>query len=127
MGNFTGRPTSGRFKKFAGAVLDGLSEMAVASAENARQTRIAEIDKEVRDLLQERDHLIVDLVEPGDLKVSENYDPYWTKPTTLSPAKGEGRLAECDGRSTMSVYSNVHPGCPYKDTIHNSHEFTLRD
>lgn len=112
------------------SILEGLSALGTALADGSNRERIKEIDKQVKDLLQERDHLIHDLIEPGDLKVSENYDPFWKKSgstTTIDHDDEIGRLTECGGRSTSGRYHDAHPACPYVDTIHNAHEFTLRD
>ncbi len=118
-----------KFKAFAGKVLDGLATVGTAIADQPKYSRIREIDNQVKELLQERDHLIADLIEPGELKVSEDYDPSWRKTETpVSSGTGEGRLTQCKGRfSASSSIHDAHPGCPYLATKHNAHEFTLRD
>lgn len=135
MNDFTGRRPTG----FGNRILNGLAAIGTAMADGPKRARIEEIDREVAQLLQERDHMIADLIEPGELKVSKNYDPNWRKPaieetedkTAMDAIFGEkqdaGRLTKCEGRSTSSRYHDAHPGCPYIDRIHNAHEFTLRD
>lgn len=133
MNDFTGRPRSNRARNIGKGILEGLSALGTAMADAPKRQRIEEIDKTILNLQQERDHLIADLIEPGDLKVSESYDPYWRKPVveeehdTSKSIFGEGRLTQCKGRTTSSRYHEAHPGCPYVEQIHTKHEFTLRD
>lgn len=139
MNDFTGRRSNDRARRFGRGILDGLSALGTAMADGPKRARIDEIDRHVADLLQERDHLIADLIEPGDMKVSENYDPRWRKAvvedaedkSAMDAIFGEkqdaGRLTKCRGRAYDGYNTTVHPGCPYVETIHGSHEFTLRD
>lgn len=134
MNEFTGRRSSDRAKRIGRGLLEGLSALGTAMADGPKHERIEAIDKEIKNLQQERDHLIKSLIEPGDLKVSENYDPYWRKPEVddeeplMDQYFGKpGRLTKCKGRSTSSRYHEAHPGCPYVEQIHTAHEFTLRD
>jgi hypothetical protein len=114
-----------RAKRVGMGLLDGLSAIGTVMADGPKFERIKEIDAEMERLQHEKDTLIVGLIEPGDLKVSEGYDPNRAGIHRLSPEGG--RLTMCPGRVTRSIYDSVHPGCPYKDTIHGKHEFTLRD
>lgn len=132
--SFSGRRPTGRASRIGKGILAGLDALGTAMADGPKRTRIAEIDKQVKDLLQERDHLVVSLIERGDYEVSDNYDPYWRKPETdadeketVSYTSDAGRLTQCKGRTTSSRYHDAHPGCPYVEQIHNAHEFTLRD
>lgn len=131
--SFTGRRKTG----LGDSILRGLSALGTAMADGPKYARISEIDTAVAELLQERDHLIYGLIEPGELKVSDNYDPRWRKPAVEENDEtpimdqyfgaGTARLTECKGRDTMSTYHDAHPGCPYVAKVHTSHEFTLRD
>lgn len=131
MNEFTGRRPSDRARRIGKGILEGLSAIGTAMADEPKRARIEEIDEEIKNLKQERDHLIKTLIEPGDLKVSKNFDPYWRKPEERTRVRvmpvGEGRLTKCKGRSYMGKFHDAHPGCPYIDTIHGPHEFTLRD
>lgn len=133
MGKFTGRPNSGGLKRFGTALLNGLDAMATASHDSPIRTRINEIDELIPNLKQERDHLIHSLYEPGDLTVSEDYDPNWVKVAetakqAMVDGYNGGRLTKCKGQwSATAEYTDEHPGCPYKGTRHNAHEFTLKD
>lgn len=148
MTRLTGRRSTGRLKSFGSMMLDTLDEIATASADSTKRRRIEEIDTELeelkqvrKDLKQERDHLIKGLVEPGNLKVSKDYDRSWTKPTTetvqvrsfdTQPIMDQyfgapGRLTKCKGQFSDTYVFDVHPGCPYINKKHNAHEFTLRD
>jgi len=131
MNAFTGRPSSGRAKRIGKSLLEGLDALGTVLSDGPKRARINEIDVEVRNLLQERDHMIAGLTEPGDLRVSENYDPYWRKPEITTSVSidpfAEGRLTQCKGRSTSSSFHDAHPGCPYVEKVHTAHEFTLRD
>ena len=131
MNDFTGRRKTGKAGRISKGILDGLAALGTAMADAPKQSRIEEIDEEIKNLQQERDHLIADLIEPGDLKVSKDYDPYWRKPeaeaTVFVAGSGEGRLTQCKGRRYSGTYHDAHPGCPYVNQIHIAHEFTLRD
>jgi len=131
MNNISGRRNTGAAKRFGKALLEGLDSLGTAMNDGPKRARISEIDEQVKNLLQERDHLIHALYEPGDLKVSKSYDPNWRKPEdeddSPSYSSSEGRLTKCPGRDTMSRYHRAHPGCPYVEQIHTAHEFTLRD
>lgn len=139
MNDFTGRRRNDRLGRIGRGLLDGLAAVGTAMADGPKVSRILAIDEQVKQLLQERDHLVTDLIEPGEFKVSENYDPTWRKPEVEEPdtevpimdqyfgKQDAGRLTECKGRSTSSRYHDAHPGCPYIETVHNKHEFTLRD
>lgn len=130
MGKFTGTPSTGRLKKFGAALLDGLDAMATAANDAPKRSRILEIDNTILELQQERDHMIQGLVEKGDYVVSENYNPNWSKKSEpIAPVvAGEGRLTKCKGRwSETSTMHDAHPGCPYINTKHIAHEFTLKD
>lgn len=131
----SGRRPNDRARRIGKGILDGLSAIGTALADGPKYQRINEIDAQITELRQERDHLIYGLIEPGDLKVSEDYDPRWRK-TDVEPDEASdiamsfpdtGRLTRCRGRASMNAYHSAHPGCPYVDTIHNSHEFTLKD
>lgn len=134
--SISGRRPNDRARRIGKGLLEGLSAIGTALADGPKFQRIEEIDAQITELRQERDHLIKDLIEPGDYKVSSDYDPRWRK-TDVEPAEAsdiamsfpdtEGRLTQCKGRSTSSTYSSVHPGCPYNAKIHVAHEFTLRD
>ena len=125
---FTGRRNTGTAKRIAGGILDGLSVLGTALADSPRRERITEIESQLESLTWERNKLISELIEPGDLKVDDNFDvrrpPICYKP---APRAGEGRLTECEGQWSDSDTFKVHPGCPYKHTKHNKHEFTLND
>lgn len=136
----SGRRPNDRLNRIGKGLIEGLSAIGTALADGPKVSRILEIDRQVAELLQERDHLVKDLIEPGDFVVSENYDPNWRKPKVEEPEDknamdaifGEkqdaGRLTTCKGRwSVNSQFHDAHPGCPYIDTVHNKHEFTLRD
>jgi hypothetical protein len=124
MSQFTGRRGTGAAKRIGRALLDGLDTLGTAMNDGPKRQRISEIDNLIIELQQERDHLIAGLYEPGDLKVSDNYDPKWRKADEDMPT---GRLTECRGKfSDGDVYS-PHPACPYKDTVHRRHEFTAND
>lgn len=124
--SLSGRRPNERTRKIGKGILDGLSLLGTALADGPKHDRIKEIDAELERLQHEKDTLINSLIEPGDLKVSEGYDPH--KAAIIHPARhSEGRLTICPGRSTSSRYDPVHPGCPYVNQIHNKHEFTLRD
>lgn len=129
MGSFTGRPNTGRAKKIGSSILDGLSLLGTALSDGPKHARIEEIDQIVADLLQERDHLINDLIEPGNLRVSENFDPRWSKPSTIVQVdSSDGRLTQCSGSwRDNDPFDASHPGCPYRKQQHIAHEFTLRD
>lgn len=129
MSTFSGRRNTGRAKQFGKGLLGALDALGTAMADGPKRTRIAEIDIQVKDLLQERDHLVVGLIERGDYEVSDSYDPHWSKPAGGAVVNtGEGRLTQCKGRwSANSQIHDAHPGCPYVNTQHNAHEFTLRD
>lgn len=133
MNDFTGRRKSDRAKRFGKGLLEGLSALGTVMADGPKRERIAEIDEQIKELQQERDHLITELIEPGDLKVSEGYDPKWSKSPRTEPlmdqffGAGTPRLVQCKGRSHSGTFHSAHPGCPYIDQIHNAHEFTLRD
>jgi hypothetical protein len=116
-----------RAKRVGMGILDGLSALGTVMADGPKHERIKEIDGEIERLRHERNTLIATLIEPGNLKVDDDYDPH--KAVIINPPRnlGDGRLTECPGRVTRSVYDSVHPGCPYKETIHGRHEFTLRD
>lgn len=126
--SITGRRPNERANRFAKSFMEGLSFVGTALADGPKHERIREIDVEIERLQQEKDALITSLIEPGDLKVSDGYDP--NKAVIIKNVfsrPGDGRLVLCKGRRTTSTYHDAHPGCPYVDTIHNSHEFTLRD
>lgn len=138
MNDFTGRRHTNRARNIGKGILEGLGALGTAMADAPKKVRINEIDTLVENLLQERDHLIADLIEPGDLKVSENYDPRWRKPSVVGvdeagplgdrPVVAEGRLTECAGSwRDNDPFDKSHPGCPYRKTQHVKHEFTLRD
>jgi hypothetical protein len=129
MNDFTGRRPNDAAKRFGKSLLNGLSYLGTVMADGPKLERIEEIDQLLIDLKQERDHLINALIEPGDLKVSDDYNPHWTKPSTIvTTSTRDGRLTQCKGRFTRtSTFSDEHPGCPYSGTVHNAHEFTLRD
>lgn len=134
MNDFTGRRPSDAAKRISKGFREGFNMLGIALADGPKRRRIEEIDALIIELNQERDHLIKDLIEPGDLKVSENYDPRWTKTESkdededdVTLSQDGGRLTTCEGRDSMSVYHNAHPGCPYLETVHIKHEFTLRD
>lgn len=139
MNDFLGRRPNDRARRIGRGILDGLAAVGTALNDGPKFARIGEIDDLILELQQERDHLIADLIEPGEYKVSENYDPKWRKPTVEEPEDksamdaifGEkqdaGRLTTCRGRAYDGYNTTVHPGCPYKDSIHGRHEFTLRD
>lgn len=121
-----------RIRKIGSAILDGLDRMAVVSHDGTSRARIEEIDDEIVLLRRERDHLIANLYEPrADEVVSDDYVPgaYQPQPKVWKHDHTEsvGRLTTCKGRNTSSRYHDAHPGCPYIETIHTSHEFTLRD
>lgn len=133
MNEFTGRRNTERVRRISRTLFDGLNALGAAVADSPKVDRIEKIDKQVKDLLQERDHLVVSLINPLDYEVSDNYDPNWRKteiddePETFSHTSDVGRLTTCKGRSTSSRYHEAHPGCPYVEQIHTAHEFTLRD
>lgn len=129
MSNFTGRRNTGNASRLGKSLLEGLSALGTALADGPKLARIEEIDNLVTELLQEQDHLIAALIEPGSLTVSEDYDPKWRKSPSVQETSedGIGRLTECEGRNTRSLYHDAHPACPYVDSVHNAHEFTLRD
>ena len=99
MNDFTGRRPTGRAKSFGRALLDGLDAIGTAMADGPKVERIKEIDAHIESLQHEKDSLIASLIEPGNLKVSDSYNPF----------------------------DKSHPGCPYHGTQHIAHEFTLRD
>jgi hypothetical protein len=128
----SGRRPTGRAKSFGNALLDGLSALGTVAHDGPMKERINAIDSQLEELRRERDYLIANLYEPGDLEVSEDYDRFWTPKGDSSETPrivraGEGRLTQCKGRDTMGTYHDAHPGCPYIDQRHNAHEFTLRD
>lgn len=131
----SGRRPTGRASRIGKGFLEGLSILATNLTDAPRKARIKEIDEQIKNLRQERDHLVADLIEKEDYEVSEDYDPHWRKPEetrigdvhNYRNSSSDGRLTECVGRSTMSRYHGAHPGCPYVDQIHTAHEFTLRD
>lgn len=134
--SISGRRPNEKTRSFGRSILDGLSAIGTALADGPKYQRIKEIDAQIVELRQERDHLVHGLIEPGDLKVSDDYDPRWRKAAVADDAdavmpdifsSGEGRLTKCGGRTTMSRYHDAHPGCPYVAQVHNEHEFTLRD
>lgn len=130
MSRITGRRSTGRLKGFGEMLLDGLDAMSVALNDGPKIERINEIDKQIRDLKQERDHLIMGLTQKYEgYEVSDDYDPHWRKSeSTLSePVEvGDGILVHCKGRDTMSVRHEAHPACPYVGEYHTAHEFILR-
>jgi len=127
MSTFTGRAPSGRVSRIGKGLLDGLVTMSDALHDGGLRTQIEDIDGQIEVLRRERDSLISRLYEPGDLKVSDDFDPTWRKPETTPTPSGPGRLTQCAGREYMGVYHGAHPGCPYIDSIHKAHDFTLRD
>lgn len=117
-------------KGIASGILGGFSVLgavSVSMSDAPKLARIREIDLAVENLLQERDHLVASLLEPGGLEVSENYDPRWRGAETTVALPPGARLTQCKGRSTISKYHAAHPACPYIEQIHTAHEFTLRD
>lgn len=126
--NFGHKP--GKGKKVARAIGTGLAALGTAMADGPKHARIEAIDQEIKDLKQERDHLIAGLIEPGSLKPSKDYDPNaYVGRIVRAPApySTDGRLEHCEGREYSGKYHKAHPACPYIDTIHIAHDFTLRD
>lgn len=116
-------------KGLGNGLLGGLSvlgSVSMAMTDAPKRARLLEIDAELQDLLQERDHVIASMLEPGDLEISDDYDPYWRKGAAVQNTT-DGRLTKCKGRNTISKYHEAHPACPYIEKIHTAHEFTLRD
>lgn len=126
-----------KFAKFGKSFANAVVRASTIIHDGSRMEQIEKIDKQVAELLQERDHLIADLIDPGDLKPSKNYDPNWRKKTveddepvqtSLSSFSSEGRLTQCEGSwRDNDPFDKSHPGCPYRKTQHINHEFTLRD
>lgn len=134
MNDFTGRRKTDRARRIGKGIFETLVTITDAMTDGPKLARIEEIDREIKELRQERDHLIKGLVEPGDLKVSKHFDPYWSKSGTprsyqemVATGIGTPRLTKCKGRQTSGRYHDAHPGCPYVEQIHAPHEFTLRD
>jgi hypothetical protein len=138
--HFGQKPGSGKkaSKTVGRGILTGLAALGTAMADGPKLQRIDVIDQEIKDLRQERDHLIAGLIEPGDLKPSKHYDPNaYVGRSVSSPAPYSSdlppgsplraRLEHCKGREYSGKYHKAHPACPYIDTIHNAHDFTLRD
>ena len=129
MSTFSGRRPTDRMSRSGKGFLEGLTIVGTVLADGPKHERINEIDAEMERLQLEKDTLIASLIEPGNLKVSEGYDP--NKAVVNKPphrtADG-GRLTQCAGQwSATTKYHDAHPGCPYLGTKHNPHEFTLRD
>lgn len=122
--SLSGRRPSPRLRSLGRNLLDGLSEIGTALSDGPAWQRISEIDAEITELRQERDHLIASLVDPCGMEVSSDYNPNWTK---REPVVEGGRLVQCEGREHSGVYHRAHPACPYISTIHNKHDFVLRD
>ena len=119
-----------RLRSFGKTMLDGLIYLGEALSDDPKKVRIKEIDELMRDLNQERDHLIASLINPGNLEVSALYDPNWTGPKSAvaTPDPEGGRLTLCAGRLfENSDIHDTHPACPYYATKHIKHEFMLRD
>lgn len=120
--SITGRRKTG----LGDSILRGLAAVGTAMSDGPKLERIRQIDADLDNLQHEKDTLIAGLIEPGDLRVSEGYDPHRAV-VIRNVRPGEPRLVECEGRSTMSVFHDAHPACPYIEQRHNAHEFTLRD
>ena len=99
MSTFSGRRNTGTAKRIGKGLLEGLSAIGTVMADGPKVERIKEIDAHIESLQHEKDSLIASLIEPGEYKVSDSYDPF----------------------------DKSHPGCPYHGTQHIAHEFTLRD
>lgn len=129
MSSFTGRRNTGKASSIGRGFLSALDAVGTALADGPKYSRINEIEELVIDLLQERDHLIAGLIEPGNLTVSEDYDPRWRKSAVIvTTSTTDGRLTECKGSwRDNDRFDDSHPGCPYRGTRHIRHEFTLRD
>lgn len=123
MTHFTGRKPTGLGARIGKGLLDGLEAVGTAMNDGPKLERIKQIDSEMERLQHEKDSLIVGLIEPGNLKVSDDYDPH--KAVIMNVAGA--RLTHCEGRRTSSRYHDAHPACPYIETIHNAHDFTARD
>lgn len=125
----SGRRPTGRASRIGKGLLDGLAAVSTAMADSPKRERIAQIDIELERLQHEKDTLILGLIEPGDLKVSEGYDPRRAAIINNAPvSSSDGRLTNCEGQwSASSTIHNCHPACPYLGTKHIAHEFTLRD
>jgi hypothetical protein len=128
MSTFSGRRSTGAAKRFGKGLLDGLAYVGTALADGPKLQRIEEIEGQIEALTWERNKLISELIEPGNLKVDEDFDAN-RPPVTHAPRvrAGEGRLTECEGQFSTSSDWHVHPGCPYKGSRHGAHEFTLND
>ena len=128
MNDFTGRRPNDRARRIGKGLLDGLAYLGTVMSDGPKLERIEEIDSEIERLQHEKDSLIASLIEPGDLKVSDGYDPH--KAVIIHPPRtaGEGRLTKCEGSwRDNDPFDKSHPGCPYRKTQHVKHEFTLRD
>lgn len=123
----SGRRPNDRLGRIGKGLLEGLAAVGTMMADGPKLERIEQIDSEIERLQHEKDTLIASLIEPGDLKVSDDYDP--NKAVIIHPARaGEGRLVKCEGSwRDNDPFDKSHPGCPYRKTQHIKHEFTLRD
>lgn len=124
----SGRRPTGNARRIGKGFLEGLAAVSSALADSPKRERILQIDLEMERLQHEKDTLIVGLIEPGDLKVSEDYDPRRAAIIHNAPVSTDGRLTDCRGSwQDNDPFDKSHPGCPYRKTQHGSHEFTLRD
>lgn len=132
MNNFTGRRPSDRAKKFGRAFLDGLDALGTVLSDGPKLERIKEIEAHINRLQNEKDSLVSSLIDPGEYKVSDDYDPNRVFTPLMDQyfgkREGAGRLTKCKGQwSATATIHDCHPACPYLGTRHIAHEFTLRD
>lgn len=119
------------FKQTGRSILNGLGKLAVAAADSPKRDRIKQIGEEIERLNQERNYLLVSLIEPkSSEKPDEDFDLKAYERTAPASVTGDnnGRLTKCEGSwRDNDRFDSSHPGCPYRKTQHNAHEFTLRD